>query len=157
MRSTRTQLFLFEKERCRVGAIPQTRWLRAIVKNMPQMRATIGTNSFSSIHAMTLVGIFSYRVIVHRLIKTRPSRTGVIFIGWMKQRIPTTPTQIRPSGFLMTILPRECLFSTLLSTDMKFLSGQFLSPILIIHFLIITHSNFSQASLVVTGLGDSKP
>lgn len=60
-----------------VDAIPQPRWLWAIVKNMTQVRATLPAPNFDSRHAVGVVGQLFNHLAVHRFPITGPTAAGV--------------------------------------------------------------------------------
>jgi hypothetical protein len=79
MRQQQLLLFFVELQRRRINAVTLPGGLRAIRKNMPEMRTTTGTHNFITLHALGQVSFDTDARRIGSRVKTRPTGTGIKF------------------------------------------------------------------------------
>ena len=99
---------------------------------MAQMPTAVLTEYLGTNHAVAGVPLFVNDTRCSRLVKARPTTTGIEFTIRLKQRFTTTPTGISPCLGRGPILTRERALSTFLTENMLLLGCELLAPVRVI-------------------------
>ena len=79
-------LGIFELQGGRIHAVPDASGCRSIFKDMAQMRLALRANSLHAAHAVARVDDLFDRIFFCRLVKTRPTATGIKFGAGIKKQ-----------------------------------------------------------------------
>jgi len=150
-------VFLLHYQRYRIEAIPQTRWWRAILKNMAEVRIADIAEYFNPLHAVANVLFVPDSVGFDGFRKTGPSRAGVELGCRLKQVGAATHAGINAGVFAFAVLPGEGPLGSLLACHPVLFGGQLRPPFFVGFYYFLDHSCVSnlyeQLDTIVAAVG----
>src|ERR1700690_4517748 len=96
---------------------------------MPEMRITAGTPSLSSHHAVGLIGLFCYRLLIDRLPEAWPARARFKLGVRGEQRLSTAHAGVCASVLGLPVFAGKCRLCSCLAGYLVLLRRQLLFPI----------------------------
>ena len=138
---------LLEIKHHRINAVAQSRRLRPIWKNMPQMHLAPHTMHFRPTHPQSRIALLPNILIRKRLEKTWPARPRIKFIPRLKKRQAAPRTKINPFFMIVVKNTAKSSLRPCRSPHPKLLHGQSQRPLFIRahHFSHLSgHSRFSR-------------
>lgn len=122
------QLFLLKIERDAIDAVAQSGRFRAIVEDMAEMSAAVGTSYFGTRHPSGTIDVLFDASVGFRCIEAGPATAGIELSIALEERRATATAPIDaifPKGF---VLPGEGTFGPLFAHNTVFFGGQIFFP-----------------------------
>jgi hypothetical protein len=102
LRAAPVSLFRHEFQRCGIDAVSLARWARAVVENVPEVRAAGGVHYFGAAINIAFGHQFHGRF-GYGFGETRPARAGIEFVGRTEQRDAGRGADVHAFGMVVPI------------------------------------------------------
>jgi ABC-type molybdate transport system ATPase subunit len=136
-RVSKAASLLLKIQRCRIHAVAQTRRLRTVLKDVPQMRPALAAHHFNAAHAVRIIRLRRDISLIDRRKKARPTRTRFELRLRPKQRISTADARVGAVLMMVPVFPCEGGLSALLTGHLILFRRQFLTPFFVGFFKLI--------------------
>ena len=133
--------FLREIQGDGVDAIPQSRRLRTVIKDVTEVRIALFAKHFHACHSIAPVRLYADVLFGNRLPETRPSSSGFEFRLGAEQRVPATNAPVDSFLVQLVVFTGERRLRPLSSSDLKLLGCEQLLPFFLCFYHFLRHDD----------------